>query len=560
VFRALGGYDERFHVGGEDREFVARLLAAGYQVHYDPSLTVDHYHDFTLKGFVRQYYRFGKGAYLLHTVAAKEKRMATAAIGPSGYARLVLTVGRTHPLHRRAGLIALTLLAQSSAALGYIATSWEGLRDIPGEKRRIHSPQKLGIQGRVRELFSYLLGTILSSALGLLAFFMLGRSLSVEEYGVFTFAFSLSTFLQTLGSVGLASAITRHVVELMKSGNEDSRKAMLASALALFALVLVLLMAGLVLVWEPLRSEFLVAWKGDVLPLLMVGTIGATAFEFFASAYQIRFKLLRLSLLRFVVSGIRIAAIAMLLALDVREPLHLYMAFFAPAWIGAVVAATEFFALGFRGGRIRSTMISRLASFSGWQTLSSATIILLQHAGTLILVFTAGEEQAGLYGLGMTFSFVYGVVGAALGSYYIPIATRLRSHDDVREFLRRTNRINLPIMIVGVLSLTVAAPLFEWIFGASKSGAIPVLILLSLAAIMGIGTVAFLSLFHYFVQPRSITIAQALSIGAFAVSAVILAEYGAVGMATAYLASRVMLYLALQILIRNELAKRGIVA
>lgn len=559
VFRQLGGYDERFHVGGEDRELVSRLLASGCQVRYVPAILVDHYHQFNLKGFVQQYYRFGKGAYLLHSVVAKEKQIRSDSLGPSGYVRLLLAVGRTYPPHLRVKILLLTILAQMSAASGYIATSWEGLSDIPGEKRRIHSPDKMGVQGRVRELLSYLLGTVLSSALGLLAFFMLGRSLSIEEYGVFTFAFSLTTLIQTLGAVGLASAITRYMVELIKSGDEQSRGAMLKSAGALFGAMLIVLMAALVFFWEPLLAQFPAAAGEGVLPMLVIGTLGATTFEFFVSAYQIQFRLLRLALLRFVVSLVRIVIIALMLASGFREPLYLYVAFFAPAWIGAAVAGFEFLRGGYKGGRVEYATVSRLAAYSWWQTLSSATIILLQHSGALILVSTSGEEQVGLYGLGMTFSFVYGVVGAALGSYYMPIGTRLRSHEDVREFLRRTNRINLPLMVIGVLSLFVAVPVFGYIFGPSKLDAVPVFVLLSLAAIMGIGTVGYLSLLHYFLKPRSITYAQALSVGAFAVSAAFLIKYGAIGMAMAYLASRIALYLGLRLLIRNEFKKRGII-
>lgn len=158
----------------------------------------------------------------------------------------------------------------------------------------------------------------------------------------------------------------------------------------------------------------------------------------------------------------------------------------------------------------------------------------------------------------MTFSFMYGVIGAALSSYYVPIGARLRSHDDVREFLRRTNRINLPVMIIGVVSLFVSTPLFGFIFGASKQGAVPVFVLLSLAAITGIGSVAFHALFHYFLKPRSITYAQALGVAAFSLTAVVLVDYGAVGMASAYLASRITLLVVLQLLIRNEFKQRGI--
>jgi O-antigen/teichoic acid export membrane protein len=368
----------------------------------------------------------------------------------------------------------------------------------------------------------------------------------------------MTTFIQTLGAVGLASAVTRHSVESLKNDGRPEREPVLMSALALLGIVLAALLGVLAAVWNPLLSRIAVSWEGNALPLLLAGIVTATAFEFLISAYQVRLNLLRQASLRLIVSVLRAAVIVSLLAAGVRSPLVIYAGFFAPAAAGAVAAGMEFIALSPAGERPRFATMLRLAAYGGWQTLSAATVILLQHAGALVLGPVAGEEQVGLYGLGMTFSFVYGVIGSSLGSYYVPIAARLRSDDDVRTFLRRTNRINIPIILLALASLVVAVPVFQHIFGPAKQEAVPVFLLLSLAAIIGIGTVASHSLFHYFLQPRSITLAQGAGIAAFLLCALALIRYGAVGMAAAYLGSRVALWLTLRLLIRNEFRKRGI--
>ncbi len=558
VFNEHGGFDERFHVGGEDREIVSRLIAAGHAVLYEPSLVVDHFHDFDFKRFVQQYYRFGKGAYLLYTITAREREHEIRGLSFSEYLRFFCSVGRGRSVWTRVAIVFLTLLAQFSTALGYAATSWEGLEDIPGEKKRIHAANKLGIQGRVRELVTYLLGTILSSALGFLAFFMLGRSLSVTEFGVFTFAFSLSTLIHTVAATGLVSAITRQTVELLKDGDAASRSTMLKSAGLLFGVVIVVQVLALAALWDPLFSGLSIAGENRFLSILILGTTGAAAFDFLSASYQIGFKLLALALLRFAVSFLRIILLWVILASGMREPVYLYAAFFAPNWIGALVAFFEYARIGTGKGKLSADVMSKVARYAGWQTLSSATIIFLQHAGSLVLASTAGENEVGLYGLGLTFSFIYGVVGVAIGSYFFPIVSRLRSDDDVREFIRRTQRIGTPIIIACIVSLGAAVPLFMHIFGPEKGGAVPVFVVLSLAAILGIRTVGFMSLFHYFLKPKAISYSQLLSITVFGAFALLLVEVGALGMALAYLASRVTLYLTLMFLIRSEFSARGI--
>jgi glycosyltransferase involved in cell wall biosynthesis len=63
VFESIQ-FDESYpSAAGEDREWCARLMAAGYVVRLEPTARVVHHQDLTLGGFLRQQVRYGRGAY-----------------------------------------------------------------------------------------------------------------------------------------------------------------------------------------------------------------------------------------------------------------------------------------------------------------------------------------------------------------------------------------------------------------------------------------------------------------------------------------------------------------
>jgi GT2 family glycosyltransferase len=68
LFHQIGGFDTRFpRAGAEDRDFCRRWLANGYGLTYVPEAIVYHSHKMTLKGFIRQHFYYGRGAFNFHS-------------------------------------------------------------------------------------------------------------------------------------------------------------------------------------------------------------------------------------------------------------------------------------------------------------------------------------------------------------------------------------------------------------------------------------------------------------------------------------------------------------
>jgi GT2 family glycosyltransferase len=64
VVEQIGFQDETLF-RGEDVDYNYRVIKAGYQVYFDPSIKVYHFHRPSLKGFLYQHYMYGRAYYLV---------------------------------------------------------------------------------------------------------------------------------------------------------------------------------------------------------------------------------------------------------------------------------------------------------------------------------------------------------------------------------------------------------------------------------------------------------------------------------------------------------------
>jgi glycosyltransferase involved in cell wall biosynthesis len=107
-------FDERFPAAaGEDRDWCARLAAAGFVLRAVPGAELVHRPNETLRAFLRQQVRYGRGAYRFRTSGARRRLEP-----PSFYARLI-----RRGFGRGAAAGVLVCVAQVATAIGYISES-----------------------------------------------------------------------------------------------------------------------------------------------------------------------------------------------------------------------------------------------------------------------------------------------------------------------------------------------------------------------------------------------------------------------------------------------------
>ena len=114
-FHSLGGFDTTFPLAAaEDREFCDRCLDQGYRLVYLPAAQVEHAHHLNRRGFWRQHFNYGRGAFHFHQIR-NQRGLEKIQVEPlSFYFQLLI-----YPLRHRAvaaGLLLSSLFFVSQVA------------------------------------------------------------------------------------------------------------------------------------------------------------------------------------------------------------------------------------------------------------------------------------------------------------------------------------------------------------------------------------------------------------------------------------------------------------
>lgn len=129
LFHAVGGFDTTFRrAAAEDRDFCDRWRHAGHNMSYAPEAVIYHHHVLTLRGFYRQYFNYGCGAWQYHR-RRRQRGSGRMRDDMAFHAQLPqLLQHRLAPLNRRQRLVAGALMPlwQAANATGFF---YQALRD-----------------------------------------------------------------------------------------------------------------------------------------------------------------------------------------------------------------------------------------------------------------------------------------------------------------------------------------------------------------------------------------------------------------------------------------------
>ena len=130
-FRAVGGFNESFRFSaGEDRAFSERWAAHVGRLRLVETARVDHHHDLSLGSFLRQHFRYGRGAVHLAWLRRLEGEPTLRPEPLVFYVRMLRHPFRGRPFGMGVRLAGLIALAQVSGVLGMTV---ENVR--PGNER-----------------------------------------------------------------------------------------------------------------------------------------------------------------------------------------------------------------------------------------------------------------------------------------------------------------------------------------------------------------------------------------------------------------------------------------
>ncbi|HTR39917.1 MAG TPA: glycosyltransferase [Bryobacteraceae bacterium] len=133
-FRDLGGFDARFPLaGGEDREFCYRWLQAGGLLRRVPNAVVEHTHPLNPSTFWRKHFHYGRGAFLYHSRALRQKATDLRPEPFAFYAGLLGSPWRSPRTGHPMALATLLAISQAATVAGFF---YEGARSAANSGSR----------------------------------------------------------------------------------------------------------------------------------------------------------------------------------------------------------------------------------------------------------------------------------------------------------------------------------------------------------------------------------------------------------------------------------------
>jgi GT2 family glycosyltransferase len=131
----IGGFDERFRLAAEDRDFCDRWRAAGFGIAWRPDATIEHRHAQTLGTFVGLHYRYGRGAHM-YKVKRSVRGTGTMQEDIGFHAtlprRLWGRLGRELAYGRAVPIGSALVLWQVANAVGFAVQAWVGRGEKAG--------------------------------------------------------------------------------------------------------------------------------------------------------------------------------------------------------------------------------------------------------------------------------------------------------------------------------------------------------------------------------------------------------------------------------------------
>ena len=126
----VGGFDNRFRFGAEERDLNYRLRQSGDKLVFDSSIIIEHFNNADFSKFLRQQFSQGKGSFLFYRNAQQMFGKKPQMIPIGVYVRLLLYPFSVKTFLRALLLSVLIILAQVAVTAGYFTAAFSGKKEI----------------------------------------------------------------------------------------------------------------------------------------------------------------------------------------------------------------------------------------------------------------------------------------------------------------------------------------------------------------------------------------------------------------------------------------------
>lgn len=136
---SVGGFDEGYFIGAEERDLNYRLFLKGVRLKYDPDIVVEHYNDSGFTQFLKHQFDQGKGSRRFYNNILRENGKKPDMIPSAVYRKMFTHPFRVEKSGRAFMLFLLFILAQTAITAGYFSAVIKGTGSQSGNIPEHHT-------------------------------------------------------------------------------------------------------------------------------------------------------------------------------------------------------------------------------------------------------------------------------------------------------------------------------------------------------------------------------------------------------------------------------------
>jgi len=394
-----------------------------------------------------------------------------------------------------------------------------------------------------RDISVAFLGHLASRSLGILTFIVMTRTLDPAHYGIFLLAYAILEIAQYVSDLGFDVGMTRFVARSEREGREEETNAVLR-AVFLTKLLITAVLVAVMWVGAPFVAGKILS-RTEMTPYIRIAAIGVFGQQltgFWQSYFGARLQFLRNAAFSTIAPAL---ILAIIVALRVSGTLDTAACLQAYVWVPLVVCVGTTLALGRRFLRAQKPVqppvlpaLRRVWRFSRWIYLSNTLSVVRFRLNGILLARLATLPEVGLYGYGDKLASMLTLFTNAITTVFIPRASRLMSHDELRALLRTSYRWILMLLPLFVLVPFAIRPAIAFLSPEYVQAA-PICVVLWISILFTLASLPSNTVLYSINQPHVETFVEAVALALTAVLGVTLVRsHGGLGAAFAMLIQR----------------------
>jgi len=349
-------------------------------------------------------------------------------------------------------------------------------------KKYLKNILTLGGSKTARDTYVLFSANVLSSILNFVITWIVARSLSISDFGVYSAAINLMMFIMRVADFGITVGMI-NFISYYWSKNLKIKFGEFTKAALIIKLISVLIVVAVVAVIEYTTSlNLLASTDNEYLYLVAVITIIYLLWNFIQRVLQSQRKFIQSSLVDLslhVTRAVLIAVFFMLGVLTLRFSLITYLWGF----LIVIILARYFLGTDILKTRPNVKVFTKLIRFSGWLGVSKIMSSITSKSDILMLAPAAGAYATGLYSVpSKLISFVI-LLCTSYSYVLIPRIAAFKNKTKELNYLKKSMSVIMAMVAGVMLWIFIANPFVTFFFGEKYLDSVPIFRILCIGII-----------------------------------------------------------------------------